>query len=392
MKALVVGMGLQGKAVVHDLEQSPLVREIVAADLRLGSVEEYLKNRNYRKTRSVRVDATKERELAALLRETQPAIVICMLPPEFGYPVGVAALTAGIPFVNSSYAGKLTDLDQAAREKGVSILPEMGLDPGIDLVLARLAVEELDEVRGLYSYGTGLPEPVCARDNALQYKITWTFDGVLKAYKRPARFLREGKETSLTGEQIFRPEYGHNIEVPDLGTLEAYPNGDAIAYIQKLNLGKDIQEMGRFALRYPGHREFWRVMVEMGFLEDTPIRIGNANITPHQFLIRHLTPRLQFRDDEKDMVMVRVVAWGSKGNQELQVTRDLIDFRDLETGLFAMNRTVGFTTSLGAQMILEGTITAPGVLSPTKDVPPDRLLEGLRARGMQLQHYTKESC
>ena len=53
--------------------------------------------------------------------------------------------------------------------------------------------------------------------------------------------------------------------------------------------------MGRFAMRWPGHNQFWDVMAELGFLDETRTRIGNAEISPRRFVLEHLTPRLQFR-------------------------------------------------------------------------------------------------
>lgn len=384
MKVLVLGMGLQGKAVVHDLEQSALVTDILVADLNRGPVQAYLDKRGYTKTRAVGLDAADPRALETVIAGSGAQIAICMLPPELGYPVAQTAVRCGIPFVSSSYTGRLVELDAAARDRNIAILPEMGMDPGIDLVLARLALDELDTVEGLYSYGAGLPEPACAEDNPLRYKITWTFDGVLKAYKRPARLLRAGRPLAIAGEHIFRQEHGHTVAFPGIGPLEAYPNGDAIHYIDLFQLGPAIREMGRFALRYPGHRRFWNTMAELGFLDDRPLE-DTLNLSPRRFLVEHLTPRLQFKDHERDMVIVRIQAWGLKDGTQRTVTYDLIDYRDLEHGFFAMNRTVGFTASIGAQLILDGTICTPGLLSPTRHVPPRRLLDALKRRGMQIE-------
>ncbi len=88
--------------------------------------------------------------------------------------------------------------------------------------------------------------------------------------------------------------------------------------------------------------------------------------------------------------MLRVNAWGLKDGRQRRVTYNLIDYRDLGTGLFAMNRTVGYTASIGARMILTGRINTPGVLSPTRDVPPRELLRELKARGMKLDHRVEE--
>ena len=390
-KVLVLGLGLQGKAVIHDLEQSDRVSEVVVADIDPQAMRNFLARKGYRKCRTVGLDAAREGALLELIETVAPKIIITMLPADFNYAVARAALTAGCNFVSSSYAGRVADLDAEARAKEVTLLPEMGMDPGIDLVLGRLAVDELDVVHGLYSYGTGLPEPDCAGDNPLHYKITWTFDGVLKAYKRPCRILKNGREVTIAGEEIFRDEHGHTLEIPGLGPLEAYPNGDAIHYIQVFGLGSEVRDMGRFALRYPGHRHFWAVMAELGFLDDTPMPVDGGSISPRQFLVRHLTPKLQFAADERDVIVLRVSAWGLKQGRQRRVTYQLIDYRDLNTGLFAMNRTVGYTASIAAQMILKGQIKAAGVLSPTRDVPPQDLLRELKARGMQIEHRVEES-
>lgn len=389
-KVLVFGVGLQGKAVIHDLDRSPLVGEIVAVDRDVESGREFAERNGLRKVRFLTLDAAGEQERQRAIKESKAQVVACMLPPASGYAIARSALDARVPFVSSSYAGKLVELDREAGEKGVTILPEMGMDPGIDLLLGQLAVAELDEIHGLLSYGAGLPAPDCA-DNPIRYKITWTFDGVLAAYKRPGRLLKDGVETIVPGMHMFRKEYVHLADFPGAGELEAYPNGDAIRYIDIFGLGKTVKTMGRFGMRYPGHCQFWQTMADLGFLDDEPLPLNGAAISPRQFLVRHLTPRLQFGPRERDLVILRVQAWGLKDRKKLSITYDLTDYRDLESGLFAMNRTVGYTASIAVQMILSGTITQPGVLSPAKDVPADKVLEELQKRGMQVEMRTEPS-
>jgi saccharopine dehydrogenase-like NADP-dependent oxidoreductase len=385
MKALVFGVGLQGKAVIHDLEHSHAVSEIVAVDVEAEKAKTYIGARGYSKVRVVQLNASDQPALERLIREIRPRVLICMLPPDFQPALARAATNAGVSYVSSSYTGTLLELDGLAREKGVTILPEMGMDPGIDLILGRLAVDELDIVHGMRSYGAGLPAPDCAGDNPIHYKITWTFEGVLKAYMRPARFLREGKEVAIPGGEIFRRENGHTLEVPEVGVMDAYYNGDAIRYIDLFGLGPELKEMGRFAMRWPGHNQFWNVMAELGFLDETTIRIGESKISPRRFIVEHLTPRLQFGDTERDMVVIRVETWGLKNKKPLRVTYDLIDYRDLTTGFFAMNRAVGYTTSIAAQLILAGKIQKTGVLTPVRDVPHRDVLRELEKRGMKIQ-------
>jgi lysine 6-dehydrogenase len=389
MKAMVLGMGLQGKAVIHDLEASDLITGIFAADLfpteeRLNEAEAYIESMGYVKTTPLRLDVSKKKDLPAVFANCGIAIVICMLPIQLALKAAAAALDAGIPFVSSNYTYDLIQLNARAKEKKGTILPEMGLDPGIDLVLGRLAVDQLDKVHGLYSYGGGVPAPAAAEDSPIKYKISWIFDRVLDVYVREARQIKNGRVHVVPGTEIFKQENVHEIEFPDIGVLEAYPNGDAQRYVDIYGLDDELKEMGRFALRWRGHAGFWRTMVALGLLDDTPISINQTAISPRAFISTCLTPKLQFKRDEQDIALLRVSAWGLKDNRKKRITYDLIDYRDLETGLFAMNRTVGFTSSIGALMILGGKITQTGVLSPVRHVPPDVFLGEIKARGFQV--------
>ncbi len=391
MKAMVLGMGQQGKAVIHDLEQSKMITKVFAADIfesdsSIAHANEYLTKMGYSKTLPIRLDVIKEKNLTGKFLSLDINVVICMLPIELALTVARAALDAGVPFVSSNYTYDLKELDGPAKEKGGIILPEMGLDPGIDLVMGRLAIDELDEVHGMYSYGGGVPAPECADDSPIKYKISWIFDRVLAVYVREGRLIKNGKLHVVPGNEIFRKENIHEIEFPGIGKVEAYPNGDSERYVDIFGLGKDLVEMGRFALRWPGHSKFWRTIVDLGLLEDNTININNADISPRAFLTHWLTPRLQFKETQRDLALLRVETWGLKKGKKVKITYDLFDYRDLETGLFAMNRTVGFTSSIGALMILEGKITQPGVLSPVKHVPPKEFIEEIKKRGMEIVH------
>jgi saccharopine dehydrogenase-like NADP-dependent oxidoreductase len=390
MKALLLGMGLQGKAVAHDLEQSSIMNEILACDLDIDALQRYIKGKKFRKTRAKHLNADNGADLARAIEQSGAHIVISMLPVQFGFSIAKAALNAGIHFVSSSYTGEVAELDSTAREKGITILPEMGMDPGIDLVLGRLAIDGLDEVVGLYSYGAGIPESSHADDNPLRYKISWTFDGVLKAYMRDAVVLKNGVVSYISGNRIFEQENVHRADFQGLGRLEAYPNGDAVKFIRVFGLGKNLRHMGRFALRWPGHCRFWSTMAGLGLMDDTSFDPENIPFSPKQFLVAMLSPQLAYDDGERDVVIIRVQAWGKKNGQGKQVTYEVTDQRDLETGLFAMNRTVGYTASIGAQMILSGKITTPGVLSPVKDVPANDFLLELEMRGIKTTHRIED--
>lgn len=384
MKVLLLGMGLQGKAVAHDLQSRSWVDDVLVYDFAIETGQTFIRANGLDKVRIKKFDAAGDPKLATTIKQTGAGIVICMIPPLFQYKVARACLDAGVHFVSSSYTGEVAGLSAEARKRGVILLPEMGMDPGIDLVLCRLAVEALDQVKGLYSYGAGIPDPQCASDNAIHYKISWTFEGVLTAYLRDAVQLKNGTRIDIPGDRIFHPEYIHQVEVPGLGLLEAYPNGDAIKYITTFGLDETLRHMGRFALRWPGHCEFWRTMVGLGLLDDSVCQGASLPFSPREFLVRALTPKLAYKPKERDVVIIRIESWGKRGRQKKHVIYEVTDRRDLDTGLFAMNRTVGYTAAIGAQLIAEKKITSPGVLSPAKHVPPKAFLDALKTRGIHV--------
>ncbi len=386
MKILVLGTGLQGKAVLHDLENSPRVKQIIAGDIDQDDLQAEIQRRGYRKTTCVELNVTHESSIRELLKSTAPDAVICMVPPALGFGVARAAVDAGVHYISTSYAGRLSELHGRAVEQDITVLPEMGLDPGIDLLLGRIAVDVLDEVFSMNSYGGGIPAPECNNCNPLRYKITWTFDGVLKAYQRPGKMLKNGMVVDVAGADIFREENCHSITVPGLGEFEAYANGDALKFIPVYDLGASLQEMGRYAIRWPGHIRFWQLLKELGYFDDK--QKAGLNISPRQFLISHLEPQLQFTADERDMTILMVVCTGLKDGRETRVVCSALDYRDPESGLFAMNRTVGYTASVGAQMVLTGEIPKRGVLSPARDVPALKVMAELEKRGMPFQIST----
>ena len=389
-KVLLIGAGRQGKAVIHDLERSSLVNEVVAADRKAAQRAQELRSHQLQKTRLVEVEASRLDDLSQLLQEESPAVVICLLPPSLVHNVAQVAVSQQVHFVGVSYTKTIATLHEEAQRQGVTLLPEMGMDPGIDLILGRLALEELDTVWGLHSYAGGIPDARAAQGNPLGYKITWTFQGVLESYTRPAKLLHEGEQLHLEGHHIFDPEHVHTLDIPAIGTLEAFPNGDALRYAQLYGLDEGSKDVGRFALRWPGHCSFWRTMGALGFLETTPVEINGAQIPPIDFLVKHLSPRLQFQKGEKDLAILRAHAWGFREGTPIKAAYNVVDTRDMKTGFFAMNRTVGFAASIGAQMILDGTIKDTGVLSPVRHVPPHLFLEALEKRGIHVERQITE--
>ncbi len=385
MKILLLGTGLQGKAALHDLVQSDDVAHVIAADVNIQDLEAYVARLGTDKVTPVALDVHDRDRVMALMRQVDAVIVL--LPVKFHALVGEMAVESGIHLVNASYPPpEFQSLGERAAAKGLAILPEFGLDPGIDLVLAGQAVREFDEVQAYFSYGGGVPEPKAA-NNPIKYKISWTFEGVLKSYRRPARIVRDGQVVDIPDTEIFAEENIHLVEVEGVGQMEAFPNGDALKYLEMLGISTTVRNGGRFATRWPGHCAFWKKLVDLHFLDEEPIRVGDAWVSPRQFVHDLLAPQpqLHYKDDERDLVVVRVDVRGLRDGERKRVVYQVVDWRDLKTGLLAMQRTVGYTASIGAQMILRGDIRKRGLLSPLKDVPADVFFAELCKRGISVQ-------
>ena len=284
--------------------------------------------------------------------------------------------------VTTNFATSVESLDGEARARGVTIVPEAGFDPGIDLVIVARAVSEFDRVETLNSYGSGIPAPECRDANVLNYKISWSWEGVLAAYWRPARVIANGTERVAAREEIFRPAWRHGVTVEGVGPLEAFVNGDAVVVAERAGIRGTVQTAGRYTLRWPGHCDFWEKVAALGLLDDTPGADGG--LSPREFLRRHLEPQLQYGPTERDMIILRVDVVGTRNGRRRARRYELIDYRDLRTGTLAMSRAVGYPASVVAQMVLSGGLRRPGVASPIRDIPAGPFFEALAQRGIRI--------
>ena len=388
MNILLLGVGLQGRATLYDLAQSVDVQHIIAADANAARLREAVAWVNSAKVQAVPLDATDHAQISSLMAQVE--LVIDLLPVPFHDTMAQLAVTQGIHYVHASYATAFQrSISAAAKAKGVAILPEFGLDPGIDLILARKLLDDLDQIYQFDSYGAGFPEPSAA-DNPLKYKISWTFEGVLGAYLRESTIVRDGVAQIIDKHAIFAPEQLHPIDVDTVGRLEAYPNGNVVGFLETMGIHETVQSATRYSARWPGHAAFWYAMATLGFLNTDPIAVDGKPVIPRHFMRDLLTPQLQYSREERDITFIRLVAQGEKDGQPRRVVYEMIDYRDLQTGLLSMQRTVGFTASIGAQMLLRGDITARGLLSPISDVPADLALAELAKRGIKITRTVEE--
>ena len=392
MKILVLGgCGLQGRAVLHDLSKSSQVKEIICADINTESIPNFKYLLNMEKIKLQKLDVNDKKALISSMKDGVD-VVIDVLPGAFLGKVSEAALEARVSIVNAMYGYMMPkDLHKKAIEKGITVLPEMGVDPGIDLILCGYGVSQMDEVYELHSYTGGFPEKK-AIDNPLKYKITWTWNGVLLSYKTPAKIMKNGKIINIPAKDQHAEQWIKTIDFPNVGTLELIPNGDAVIFAEYLGVLNTIKSTSRCSMRWEGHSSLWKKLVDLNFLSDEPVKGLHCEITPHQFMDKHLEPQLQYKDNERDILAMRNIIIGLKNGEKTKITFNLVDYRDLETGLFAMNRTVGYTASIAAQMIVNGDINKKGLLTPIRDVPYRKFIDEIKKRGILIEEKVEVLC
>jgi saccharopine dehydrogenase-like NADP-dependent oxidoreductase len=393
MKILLLGVGMQGRAAMYDLAQRDEVTEIIAGDWDIKALREHVAERGYgRIVRCEQLNAAVPENLDWLIGQGAD-VIINLLPTQFVNSVATAAIQHRIHLAFTSYiTPELIAMAGEAKTKGITILPEFGLDPGIDLVMLGHAVRSLDRVEDILCYGAGFPDEDAA-NNPIKYKISWTFDGVLKSYRRAGRIIQEGKVVDIGDTEMFSPKNMHLVNIPGIGSLEAYPNGDVLPYADLLGIEHaSLRNLGRYAARWPGHCAFWNTIVDLHLLDGDPVMVDGQPVNPQHFMAAALAPHLQYADDERDVTLVRVEVRGQKNGEKKHLVYQMVDKRDLETGFMSMNRTVGFTVSIGALMIGSGQISKRGLLSPVNDIPFDRFVQELAARNIKITKETTRSA
>lgn len=386
MKILVLGgCGIQGRTALYDLASDAEISEIICADIQFDELSKIETFTDMGKITTAKIDAQNKSDLLNLYKKVD--VVIDLLPKDFKTHVNEAALEAKVPVVNTNYMYDIKTLDKKAKEAGITIMPECGLDPGIDLVICGDAQTRFDSLSMIKSYCGGFPEKK-ACTNPMNYKLSWIWRGVLSSTMREGRIIRDRQIIEIPSAIQHDDAFVHAIEFPNLGTLEAIPNGDAVFFTDRMGLTETIVNTGRYSLRWPGWSAFWRPLKELGFLSKDPVKGLAGTVSPMDFMDKHLGPQLAYQDDEKDLVAMINIFEGIKNNKKMRFTSSMLIERDLETGIMAMSKGVGYTAAIVARMIVRGDIKEKGVLSPLNHIPVEKFMNELKKRGIQIKEET----
>jgi lysine 6-dehydrogenase len=378
MKMLVLGAGLQGCACAYDLLQQPAVGQVTLADLRPDALPQFLAGDWNGRLRPVRLDVT---DLAAV-QETMRghAAVMSAIPYYYNGPMARAAVEAGCHFSdlggNTEIVFEQKKLDGQALAKGVSVIPDCGLAPGMVNILAAEGIRRLDRAEQVKIFVGGLPQ---SPEPPLNYQIVYSLEGALDYYTTPSWVLRGAKPVQVDALSEVEP-----VEFPDpVGTLEAFHTGGGISTLPFAYEGK-VDVMEYKTLRYPGHVAIMRPIRELGLLGLKPLEVKGQTVVPRDVFIAAVHPKL-FKPQGRDLVALQVQVSGRKEGRAATVRFRLIDYYDAEHGISAMMRTTGYSLSITGQMQADGRIAQKGVRTPDEAVPFPEYVDELARRGVRIE-------
>jgi len=356
MSALILGGGMMGLAIAHDLIKNSV--SVTIADINEKCLEKMTSIKN--KVEFFPLDAKSE-ETKKIMKKND--VVISALPYDFNYKLVKTAIECRTHFCdlggNIDMVERELSLHEKAKEANVLIIPDCGLAPGITNVVTSHLIKKIHGIKEIHIRVGGVPQKP---EGPLNYALFFSVHGLINEYVEKSRILREGNVAeveSLTGLE--------EISFPSFPPLEAFYTSGGTSTLPQTFKGI-LKELDYKTIRYKGHCEKIKLLKDLGFFE------GNARAATEKILERAL------KKNVPDVVLLRVTGIG----KEIRKI-ELIDYFDGDENITAMMRTTGFSTAIIAKMILDDVITKRGALPPEKCVPSDAFFEELKKRKMRIR-------
>lgn len=365
-------------------------------------------------------------------------LVISMLPARFHVQVAEDCIKYKTNLITPSYVSpEMKELDERAKEAGIIIMNEIGVDPGIDHMSAKKILDEIDEMGGemhiFESFTGGLIAPE-SDDNPWNYKFTWNPRNVVLAGQgSAAKFIQEGQYKYIPYNKLFRRT--EIIEIPGYGQFEGYANRDSLKYRDVYEL-QDIPTIYRGTFRRKGFSKAWDCFIQLGATDDSYILEGSKDMTKRDFInsflpfnpndsvelkFRHYLKidmddtiwdkltwlgifdkeKMGFKEDvtpayflqkileekwslgpnDKDMIVMFHKFVYILNGEHKEINSYMVSIGEDRT-YTAMSNTVGLPAAICAKMILNGTISIKGVQLPIIKEIYDPILNELEAFGI----------
>ena len=310
-------------------------------------------------------------------------VAVSMLPADHHVPIAKACIANGAHFVSSSYiAPEMRELDEGARQRGLVLVNEVGLDPGIDHLMAHWLVSDYRKskaydaanVLSFTSYCGGIP----AEPNAFRYKFSWSPLGVLKALRSPSRSLKDFSELRVQRPWDAITRYDAPLPKPE--SFEVYPNRDSLPFIEEYRFDPDwkVKDFVRGTLRLNGWTQAWApIFTEIEGLEGPE---GEARLKEmsDQFWRDNA-----YEEGEADRVVLFVSLQAEKDGQSVYHKTWALDAQGDARGT-AMSRLVSLPVSLAVESVLKREIPAGVHAAPHDPKLVERWLEKVKGQAQYM--------
>lgn len=372
MKVLVLGAGMMGRAIAYDLDRFSNFDEILIGErdntIRL-SAKQFLKGT---RVKVIPADADKTSKVKDLFQKVD--VAISAVPYRFNYELAKIAVEKKTHFIdlggNNSIVENERNLSLKAKKNNVTIIPDSGLAPGLVSIITHDIVDHMDVVESVRLRVGGLPRHP---KPPLNYQIVFSPYGLINEYIEDAIILDHGKivqRHSMTElESIRFPE--------PFGKMEAFLTSGGCSTLP-LTYKNRIGYLDYKTIRYPGHCEKIKAVLDLGFADETKLDIKGQAVVPRDVFASLLTKKIPTSGE--DVVLLKVLSTGIKNGEKRSRDYLMIDYYDRNSHLTAMMRTTGFPASITAQMIENGTIQKRGVFCPEEIIPPALFFSELKKR------------
>jgi len=382
MKIIILGAGMMGRAIAYDLLRYSNFNNITIADRDHKTLQSSKKFLNKQKINFLKIDLENKKIIKKYFKNFD--IIISAVPYKYNYILAKIAIETKTHFIdlggNNDIVKKELSLFKKAKNKGVIVIPDCGLAPGLTSVITKDIVEQMDFVDYVKLRVGGLPQNP---KSPLDYQIVFSPYGLINEYVEDAIILNHGK--------ILKKKSMTELETIDFpkpfGELEAFLTSggcSTLPYTFKKNIGY----LDYKTIRYKGHCEKFRILLDIGFADQNKINIGKQFFVPRDIFSAILMKNLPI--NQKDVVLLKVFAEGKKIDKKLKLEYTLIDYYDEKNNITSMMRTTGYPVSIIAQMIEKDIINDHGVFCSEKIVPCKIFFDELKKRKIIIKKYVKK--
>lgn len=384
MKAVVLGAGLMGKEIARDLAKSENVEKVYLADVSI-EIEGVINDDNRDKIELIQVDAQCDKDLRKVMQRGD--VVLNALFYTFNERVAKAAIDIGVHLVDlGGHIGGVTEnilkLHDEAAAKGVTIIPDLGVAPGMVNILTGYGATKLDEVESIKLFVGGIPtEP----KPPLHYTRVFSLEGVFDHYTEPSKMIQKGELTEVESLSGIEPIY-----FDDFGVLEAFYTSGGISTLYKTF--PDVQTLEYKTIRYKGHAEKFKLLADLDLLsKENVVEVNGQEVNVRTVMREALKKKLQL-GKKTDAVLLRAIISGEKRSEQITYEYEMVIKRDPKSKITAMAVATASTISVVAQMIGTGVIEKRGVFSPESIVPGDTFIETMAKRGVTIKETSHRSA